>query len=185
MQGICTAYANICLHMLAYVLCKQTYARICRHLQGICKDMHSTCRYMQSYAWHKLKCADTEHIQNICIKYASNFDAPNFLHLGCTRSVATNTLSSALRQKSSMIYCILKPHTIKTFIRQSRAIKAFKGRMSCSFSLISLFRSANINHMSRPHQNRKASVSSYQSLQGANILLLFLDFALQKRDQPS
>ena len=85
---------------------------------------------MQSYAWHKLKCADTEHIQNICIKYASNFDAPNFLHLGCTRSVATNTLSSALRQKSSMIYCILKPHTIKTFIRQSRAIKAFKERMS-------------------------------------------------------
>ena len=40
--------------------------------------------------------------------------------------------------------------------------------------------------MSRPHQirdqNRKASVSSYQSFQGANVLLLFLDFAFQKRD---
>ena len=43
--------------------------------------------------------------------------------------------------------------------------------------------------MSRPHQNRKASVSSYQSLQGANVLLLFLDLFLDfdfvKFDQPS
>ena len=41
-------------------------------------------------------------------------------------------------------------------------------------------------NMSRPHQNRK--VSSYQSLQGANVLLLFLDlfldFDFDKFDQP-
>ena len=35
------------------------------------------------------------------------------------------------------------------------------------------------------HTNRKTSVSSYQSLQAANVLLLFLYFAFQKRDRPS
>ena len=40
-------------------------------------------------------------------------------------------------------------------------------------------------NMSWPRQIRKASALSYQSLQGANVLLLFLDFAFVKRDQHS
>ena len=35
------------------------------------------------------------------------------------------------------------------------------------------------------HSNRKASVSSYQSPQGAHVLLLFLEFAFQKSNHPS